>query len=171
MKIRQFGLTLTGSIFLLICSSSMAAGTTMYVCTGKDGVRTYQNSDGGNGCVPLNLNPITVVPSPPSKPLNRPRSVDQFPESSEGTKYDQSNDYLSYDAKADKLKILQEELRLEESKLDGLKSEYKGGQPDRLGSEKNYQKYLDRTAQLKQQIDTSQQNISVIKKEIERMQK
>jgi len=43
-----------------------ALGTEMFVCTGTDGVRTYQNSDGGDGCVPLNLNPITVVPAPRS---------------------------------------------------------------------------------------------------------
>ncbi|WP_288106549.1 DUF4124 domain-containing protein [Limnobacter sp.] len=160
----------TGLVLVCACNSALA-GTEMYVCTGKDGVRTYQNSDGGAGCVPLNLNPITVVPSPPSRPLNKPQSAVRSGTGSGDAKYDQSNDYLSYDAKADRLKILQEELRLEESKLDGLKNEYKDGHPDRLGSERNYQKYLDRTAQLKDQISTSQENISVIKKEIERMQK
>lgn len=168
MNVFVRGLLLLG---LLTGSSVALAGTEMYVCTGKDGVRTYQNSDGGVGCVPLNLNPITVVPSPPSRPLNKPQSTGKASTSASDNKYDQSNDYLSYDAKTDRLKILQEELRLEESKLDGLKNEYKDGHPDRLGSERNYQKYLDRTAQLKDQINSSQENISVIKKEIERMQK
>jgi len=34
------------------------------------------------------------------------------------------------------MKILQEELRIEESKLKSLQDEYKNGQPDRLGNEK-----------------------------------
>jgi len=51
---------------LVAVPNAQALGTEMFVCTGADGVRTYQNSDGGDGCVPLNLNPITVVPAPRS---------------------------------------------------------------------------------------------------------
>ena len=55
--------------------SAYARGSQMFVCTDAAGVRTYQNSDGGDGCVPLNLNPITVVPSPPSANRSQGRSV------------------------------------------------------------------------------------------------
>ena len=61
----RLNLTVTSLVMvfgLLQLSAVQAKGTEMYVCTGADGVRTYQNSDGGSGCVSLNLNPITIVP-------------------------------------------------------------------------------------------------------------
>ena len=49
----------------------------------------------------------------------------------------------------DARKILQDELDKAQAQLDALKKEYNNGQPERQGDEKNYQKYLDRTADLK----------------------
>lgn len=73
---------------------------------------------------------------------------------------------LDFDARNDRMKILQEELRIEESKLKSLKDEYKNGQPERLGSEKNYQKYLDRVARLEQEILITNENIEILKTEL-----
>ena len=67
------------------------------------------------------------------------------------------------------MKILQEELRIEESKLKSLKDEYKSGQPDRLRSERNYQKYLDRVARLEQEIMVTNDNIEILKTELIRL--
>jgi len=69
------------------------------------------------------------------------------------------------------MKILQEELRIEESKLKSLQDEYKKGQPDRLGSEKNYQKYLDRVSRLEQEIMVTNDNIEILKTELIRLSK
>ncbi len=69
------------------------------------------------------------------------------------------------------MKILQEELRIEESKLKSLQDEYKNGQPDRQGSEKNYQKYLDRVARLEQEIMVTNDNIEILKTELIRLSK
>ena len=86
-------------------------------------------------------------------------------------------DRLSYAAAADfntkddRMKILQEELRIEESKLKSLQDEYKNGQPDRLGSEKNYQKYLDRVSRLEQEIMVTNDNIEILKTELIRLSK
>jgi predicted lipid-binding transport protein (Tim44 family) len=49
----------------------------------------------------------------------------------------------------DARKILQDELIKAQASLDALQKEYNNGQPERQGDEKNYQKYLDRTADLK----------------------
>ncbi len=64
---------------------------------------------------------------------------------------------------------MQEELRIEESKLKSLQDEYKKGQPDRLGSEKNYQKYLDRVSRLEQEIMITNDNIEILKAELSRL--
>lgn len=160
-------------------ASVQAKGTQMFVCTGTDGVRTYQNSDGGAGCTPLNLNPITVVPA--TRPINKgavnlgPDSEEFFePYSPSGRRSSGASDNRSssdFNARDDRMKILQEELRIEESKLKSLQDEYKNGQPERLGSEKNYQKYLDRVARLEQEIMVTKDSIEILKAELTRLSK
>ena len=66
----------------------------------------------------------------------------------------------------DRRAILNEELRSEERRLSELRAEYKNGEPDRLGSEKNYQKYLDRVAALKDNIGRSEKNVEALKREL-----
>jgi hypothetical protein len=158
---------------VFVVPKAQAKGTEMFVCTGADGVRTYQNSDGGDGCVPLNLNPITVVPSPRSASKSNGMSG---PSSTGGSgrrataAYD-NRSAADFNAKDDRMKIMQEELRIEESKLKSLQDEYKNGQPDRLGSEKNYQKYLDRVSRLEQEIMVTNDNIEILKTELIRLSK
>ena len=64
--------------------------------------------------------------------------------------------------------ILEQELSRAEARQAELLREYNGGQPERLGSERNYQKYLDRTAELKSSIDRNQADIEGIKRELSR---
>lgn len=155
---------------LLQFSAAQAKGTEMFVCTGADGVRTYQNSDGGSGCVSLNLNPITIVPAPKSA---RPRGDGtETPGTRQSRRAPAEYDgrtAADFNAKDDRIKILQEELRIEESKLKSLQDEYKNGQPDRLGNERNYQKYLDRVARLEQEIMVTNDNIEILKTELIRL--
>jgi uncharacterized protein YdcH (DUF465 family) len=47
-----------------------------------------------------------------------------------------------------------------------LKKEYNGGEPERLGNEKNYAKYLDRTEMLKNDIARTEKNTEALKREV-----
>src|SRR5690606_6840756 len=62
--------------------------------------------------------------------------------------------------------ILEAELSKAENRLESLRREYNDGQPDRLGSERNYQKYLDRVERLKEDIARSESNIGSLKREL-----
>ena len=66
-------------------------------------------------------------------------------------------------------RILLSELQAAEQRLAELNSEYRGGQPDRLGSEKNYQKYLDRTSDLKKHIQLTEATIASLRRELSAM--
>lgn len=163
---------LTLGLGLFLFSGVQAKGSEMFVCTNSEGVRTYQNSDGGDGCVPLNLNPITVVPAPKSSTNIDGQASSRRNEGAARSAAAYDNRSASdFNAKDDRMKILQEELRIEESKLKSLKDEYKNGQPDRLGSERNYQKYLDRVARLEQEIMVTNDNIEILKTELIRLSK
>ncbi len=66
--------------------------------------------------------------------------------------------------------VLESELRKAESKQAELLKEYNNGQPEKQGSEaKNYQKYLDRTAEMKAQIDRNESDIAGIRRELGRL--
>ena len=69
------------------------------------------------------------------------------------------------DAKA----ILEQELRRAESRQAELKKEYNNGEPERQGNERNYQKYLDRVAEMKASIARNQSDIDGLKRELSRL--
>ncbi|MDO5086090.1 MAG: hypothetical protein Q4D74_00585 [Comamonadaceae bacterium] len=102
-------------------------------------------SSGGGG----SGSPARVVSAPPSAPRNdspaqRARDAD---------------------AKA----ILENELRRAEARQAELVKEYNNGEPDKIGGEaRNYQKYLDRVAEMKAAIERNQSDIEGIRRELAR---
>jgi predicted RNase H-like nuclease (RuvC/YqgF family) len=66
----------------------------------------------------------------------------------------------------DRMQILTDEIRTEENKLADLKKEYQNGEPERLGSERNYAKYQERVATMKDDIARTEKNIEALKREI-----
>ena len=47
-----------------------------------------------------------------------------------------------------------------------MRTEFNNGQPERQGNEKNYQKYLDRVADMKTAIARKEGDIGALKREI-----
>ncbi len=142
-----------------------AQSNDMYVCIDDSGVRTYQNTGGGKGCKKLNLEPLTSVPAPrlPAASMGSSSSG-----KSSGSTI-ASRDPSAADREFDRKRILEDELRKEEARLGELRSEYNEGQPDRRGDEKNYQKYLDRTARLKEDLARSEANVNALKRELSKL--
>ncbi len=66
----------------------------------------------------------------------------------------------------DSRRILEAELKKEEDQLAALQKEFNGGEPERRGDEKNYQKYLDRVAEMKAAIARKENDISALRREI-----
>jgi hypothetical protein len=66
--------------------------------------------------------------------------------------------------------VLESELRKSEAKQAELLKEYNNGQPEKQGAEgRNYQKYLDRVAEMKSQLDRNESDIAGIRRELGRM--
>jgi hypothetical protein len=66
----------------------------------------------------------------------------------------------------DRRGILNEELRAEEKKLGELKAEFNNGEPERQGNERNYAKYQERVARLREDVGRTERNIEALKREI-----
>ncbi|MEF2252065.1 DUF4124 domain-containing protein [Ralstonia solanacearum] len=132
----------------------------VYLCTGPNGVPEYRNSGNIKGCKKLSLPDVVTVPGTRS-----PRSGGAAPaESSGGFPRVDSATQKSRDG--ERRRVLEAELSEEERKLQALQAEYNNGQPERQGNERNYQKYLDRTAQLKSDIERGQANVDSLRREL-----
>ncbi len=71
---------------------------------------------------------------------------------------------------ADARTILENELKRAQARQADLLKTYNNGQPDKIGGEaQNYQKYLDRVAEMKASIDRNQADIDGIKRELARV--
>jgi hypothetical protein len=65
--------------------------------------------------------------------------------------------------------ILEAELKKAEARQADLAREYNNGEPEKLGPEhRNYQKYLDRTAELKAALERTERDIAGLKRELGR---
>jgi hypothetical protein len=70
---------------------------------------------------------------------------------------------------SDARRILQDELKREEEQLAALQKQYNNGEPERLGDERNYQKYLDRVANMKAEIARRESDIAALRRELDKV--
>jgi len=116
------------------------------------------------GCKPLEGGNITVIqgtnPAPPA-PARQASG-------SQGAGRVDSVEQRNRDA--DARAILEAELKKAEARQAELRKEYNNGEPDKLGPEtRNYQKYLDRVAEMKANLDRTESDIAGIRRELGRM--
>jgi len=144
------------------------AGAEVYRCETDSGVPVYQGTPNGRNCRALDLAPLTTIPAP-KLPAAKPAAAGQ---SGGAAARPTPNGFPKVDASAqrardsDRRRILEDELKREEARLAELKAVYKDGEPDRLGDERNYQKYLDRVQRLKEDIGRSEGNVASIRREL-----
>lgn len=138
------------------------ADSDIYSCVSEKGLKTYSNVGNKKGCKKVDLPGLTTIPAPNSaKATKRTTKVSTSPSA-----FPQVDDATQKNRDTERKQILETELKAEQKKLTDLNTEYKNGEPDRLGNERNYAKYQERTENLKQDINRSQQNIDALQREI-----
>lgn len=159
------------SAALLVASAwsqaALAQSSDVYVCVGPNGVPEYRNGSAGKGCKRLNLPDVVTVPggrtAAPAKAAatggtaGGPAAASGFPRVDSATQKSRDSERRT---------VLQQELQAEDAKLAALRAEYNNGQPERQGNERNYQKYLDRTAGLRDDIGRSEANAASLRREL-----
>lgn len=151
------------SLALVLAIASGAAPAqqdTYYKCIDERGNTTFTNTGSTKGCTKMTADPV-VIP----KGVNTPKSS-SAPSPSGFPKVDGATQ-KSRDS--DRRRILEDELHDKEARLADLKREYNGGEPERQGGERNYQKYLDRTAQLKADVARAESDVASIRSELAKL--
>ena len=116
------------------------------------------------GCKPLDDQPVTIVPAPRPRPANgaAPASGVRPAEGRVDPAAQRARD-------SDARRILTDELKREEDRLAVMQREYNNGEPERTGEERNYQRYIDRVAELKAAIARKESDISALKREMAKL--
>ncbi len=156
-----FGLTPPG----VQAQGTPAGGAVVYRCPGPPVLYTDALSPKEaqeKGCRTIEGATITVVAAP--KP--RPAAASGQANGEGAVKVDPA---LQKARDSDRRGVLERELREAEAKLGELQKEYANGTPERRGDERNYQKYLDRVAELKASITRQEADISAIKRELSKL--
>lgn len=153
-----------GTLVAALLALALPAGAqaAIYRCVSESGVVEYSNTepakDRAASCRKLDLPPVTTIPAP------------AVPQPAAGGAPSAPVPSVSADAQSrrdeQRLQILRDEYRREATRLGELQAEYKDGQPDRLGSERNYQKYLDRVERLKNEIARTEANLQALRSEM-----
>ena len=153
----------------LLGAAAQAHGQ-LYVCADAQGHKTYTDKRAGAGCKLLDLPGAMTEPPRKTAPLAGAPARPAL--QAAGTPAPAAGAFPRVDGAEqcardlDRRQILQDELRSEEQKLAAQRMEFNGGQPERQGNERNYAKYQERVAQLKDNISRTQQNIDALKREI-----
>lgn len=169
MTSHRFATTLRAAVLAAagLCLAAPASAE-VYRCESDSGVPVYQGTPNGRNCRQIDLAPLTTIPAP-KLPAARPAAGAA---QAGGAARPSPNGFPKVDAStqrerdSERRRILEDELRKEETRLAELKAVYKDGEPDRLGDERNYQKYLDRVQRLKDDIGRSEGNIASIRREL-----
>lgn len=147
---------------LLGCSAAQAQ---IYKCITPNGSIEYTDINRGSYCKSMDL-PGTVVPAPPRRQA-APARIPGVP-----APVSTPGDFPRVDSAeqrardADRRGILEDELRNETQKLAELRKEFNNGEPERRGDERNYAKYQERVAGMRDNISRSEKNVEALKREI-----
>ena len=154
--------TLAAVTLLALAAGAQAAdGGTYYRCPDNVFTNTITPKEAdAKGCKAMEAHQPTTIPAPKVRSAAAPAG----PAASRVDAQEQKA------RDSDARRILQDELIKAQAQLDSLQKEYNNGQPERRGDEKNYQKYLDRAADLKAQITRTESDISAITRELAKTQ-
>lgn len=151
-------------LLLAVIASFAHAQSEVYLCVDESGKKEYKNTGITKGCKKVELPGITTIPAPPKKAA--PQTAAAKPAASAPSDFPKVDSGAQKTRDNDRRQILLDELKSEEQKLASLKQEYNNGEPERRGDERNYAKYLERVASMKEDIARTEKNIDALKREI-----
>jgi hypothetical protein len=138
----------------------------VYKCVDERG-RVEFTDTAKRGCKVLDLPGLIVAPPPHQAPARQaggaPRAAASASAPANFPRVDAAQQRARDD---DRREILNDELRNEEKKLGDLKRDFNNGEPERQGNERNYAKYQERVAQMRDDVARTERNIDALKREI-----
>ena len=144
-------LALTGTLALF----AVTARADIWECVDGSGNKRFTNiRSEAAGCRMLNVGPTNTVPTPKPQARTAPSG---FPKVDGETQRQRD---------VDRRRILEQELANERKLLEQARNELAVQDSMRLGSERNYQRVLDRLKPYQDQVALHERNIEALRKEL-----
>jgi hypothetical protein len=163
----QFAAAAALLLALAQAAAPARAQSAIYLCIDASGRKELTDTKKGAHCKVLDL--PAAIPAPPRRQpdaAQRPRSAVQAPAPAGPMAFPRVDSAEQKARDADRRQILQDELTGEQARLAELRREYNNGEPERRGDERNYAKYQERVAGLKDSITRAEKNVEALKREI-----
>ncbi|HKA45065.1 MAG TPA: DUF4124 domain-containing protein [Burkholderiales bacterium] len=142
---------------LLLAASAPPAWADIYECVDANGNKRFTNIKAeAKGCKVLNVSIPNTVPSPKAQGKNT-ATPPTFPK---------VEPELQRQRDSDRRKILEQELAGEEKLLDQARKELAEQEAVRLGSERNYQRVLERLEPYKKKVKLHEDNVASLRREL-----
>lgn len=138
---------ISGIVYLALFSFSCIAQSEVYKHVDEDGNVTYSNTP-LKDARKLSLPPLTVIPKTDLE-----------------SKTGSPGPSINYNK--EQREVVEKMISKEKKLLEDIKKEYNDGEPERFGSERNYQRYLDRIQRLKEGIVLHEENIRAMEIELQ----
>lgn len=146
---------------MLLLGFSGQVRADIWECVDSNGNKRFTNVKAeAAGCKPMNLPPVSSVPAPKPQARNgaKPQAAaGSFPKVDAPTQLQRD---------AERRKILEQELASEQKLLDQAKKDLAEQEATRLGSERNYQRVLERLEPFKKKVALHENNVANLRKEI-----
>ncbi len=148
-------------ISLLLVVSGLARAD-IWECVDSSGNKRFTNVKAESaGCKPMNLPPVSSVPAP--KPTAK--GSEARPQAAAGN-FPKVDAPTQQQRDGDRRRILEQELANEQKLLDQAKKDLAEQEATRLGSERNYQRVLDRLEPFKKKVALHENNVTNLRKEL-----
>lgn len=143
------------AVLLVLPAPPVAAD--IWECVDESGNKRFTNiKSEAKGCKLLNISAPNTVPAtkPQAKPADAPRN---FPKVDGETQKQRDSD---------RRRILEQELASEQKLLDQARKELSEQESMRLGSERNYQRVLERLEPYKKKVKLHEDNVVNLRREL-----
>lgn len=152
-------------LLALACCGLARAEGVIYKCSPPGGSVEYTDVYRGSYCKAMDLPGAISTPAPARRAAAAPgRSA--APAVTTPGDFPRVDNAEQRARDADRRGILEDELKTEQQKLTELRKEFQNGEPERRGDERNYAKYQERVAALRDSISRSEKNVEALKREI-----
>ena len=162
-----------GILLALALAAPASAQSVVYRCVDKEGRVLYTDTNTGNCKVvdsiisgAISAPPASSRPPAAANPAVTMRQGAARPAAASPANFPRVDGAAQRARDDDRRAILDEELRAEDKKLADLRRDFNNGEPERQGNEKNYAKYQERVAQMREDIGRAEKNVEAIKREI-----
>lgn len=155
-------------LFLLAGTPAARADSVIYKCVDAAGRVEFTDQRRGPHCQVLDVPGALSAPPPARRPQAGPprAAAPAAPGVPAAAGFPRVDGAEQRARDADRRAILDAELRIEQQKLAELRAEFNNGAPERRGDERNYAKYQDRVATLKDGVSRAEKNVEALKREI-----